>query len=103
MWWPELVLHLNEQIVVATVVPLHMQIKNTFIIKTFAARAHQRWQPEVMQQRVKNKPCHRHEVLVAGLAFLQEIYHLHGSVPDVLAPMGVLESIRTNLAAVQAD
>ena len=70
MRWPELALRLNKQIVVATVVPLHMYIKNTFIIKTFAARAHQQWQPEVMQQQVKNKPCHRHEVLVAGLAFL---------------------------------
>ena len=96
-------LRLNKQIVVAAVVPLHMYIKNTFIIKTFAARAHQRWQPEVMQQRVKNKLCHRHEVLVAGLAFLQEIYRLHGLVPDVLAPMSVLKSICANFTTIQAD
>ena len=41
MRWSELVLRLNKQVVVATVVPLHMEIKYTLIVKTFAARAHQ--------------------------------------------------------------
>ena len=82
--WPELALRLNEQIVVAAVVPLHMEIKYSLVVKAFATRAHQRRQPEVMQQGVKNQPCHRHEVLVAGLAFLEEIYRFHGFVSDVL-------------------
>ena len=101
--WPELALRLNKQIVVAAVVPLHMQVKNAFIIKTFATRAHQRRQPEVMQQGVKNQPCHRHEVLVAGLAFLEEIYCFHGFVSDVLTLMKVLEPISSNLTTVQTN
>ena len=33
--WPKLALRLNEQVVVATVVPLHMEIEYTLIVKTF--------------------------------------------------------------------
>ena len=96
-------LRLNEQVVVAAVVPLHMEIEYILIVKTFAARAHQRRQPEVMQQGVKNQPCHRHKVLVAGFAFLEEIHHLHGPVPHVLTPMSVLKAISTNFVTIQAD
>ena len=102
-WWPELVLQLNEQVVVATVVPLNMEVKYSLVVKTFATRAHQRRQPEMMQQGVKNQPCHRHKVLVAGLAFLKEIHRLHGPVPDVLTPMSVLKSVSTNFTTIQAD
>ena len=56
--WPELALRLNEQVVVAAVVSLNMEVKYSLVVKAFAARAHQRRQPEVMQQGVKNQPCH---------------------------------------------
>ena len=40
-WWPELALRLNEQVVVATVVPLNMEVKYSLVVKAFATRAHQ--------------------------------------------------------------
>ena len=101
--WPELALRLNEQVVVAAVVPLNMEIKYSLVVKTFATRAHQRQQPEMMQQGVKNQPCHQHEVLVAGLTFLKEIHCLHGPVPDVLTPMSVLKPVSSNLTTVQTN
>ena len=101
--WPELALQLNEQVVVAAVVPLNMEVKYSLVVKAFAARAHQRWQPEVMQQGVKNQPCHRHEVLVAGLAFLEEIYRFHGFVSDILTSVEVFEPVSSNLTTVQTN
>ena len=103
MWRPELALRLNGKVVVATVVLLNMEVKHSLVVKTFAAETHQRRQTEVVQQRVKYQPCHRHEVLVTGLTLLEEIHCLHGPVSDVLTPMSVLEPIGTDFATIQAD
>ena len=101
--WSELALRLNEQVVVAAVVPFNMEVKYSLVVKAFAARAHQRRQPEVMQQGVKNQPCHRHEVLVAGLTFLEEIYRFHGFVANVLTSVEVFEPVSSNLTTVQTN
>ena len=103
MWWATLALQLNGKIVVATVTPLNVEVKYSLGVKALATGAHQRQQLEVMQQGMKNQPCHRHEVLVADLAFLEEIHHLHGPVSKVLTPMSVLEPVGTNFATIQAD
>ena len=87
---------------IATVVALNVEVKHSFVVETFTARTHQRWQPEVVQQGMKYQLCHRHKVLVTGLTFLKEINRFHGPVPDILTPMSVFESVGPDLAAVQA-
>ena len=80
-----------------------MEVKYSLVVKALATGAHQRRQPEVMQQGVKNQSCHRHEVLVADLTFLEEIHRLHGLVPEVLTLMSMLEPVGTNFATIQTD
>ena len=48
------------------------------------------------------QPCHRYEILVANLTFLEKIDRFHGPVPDIMTSMNVLESVGPDFAAVQA-
>ena len=75
-WRSKLALQLNEEVVVTAVVPLNVEVKHSLVVETFTTGAHQRGQPEVMQQAMEYQPGHRHKVLVAGLTFLEEIHPL---------------------------
>ena len=96
-------LQLNEQVVVTAVVPFNVEVEHSFVVKAFSTGAHQRGQPEVVQQAVEYQPGHRHEVLVAGLTFFEEIHCFHGFVPHILAVVHVLEPISSDFATVQTD
>ena len=94
-------LRLDAEVMIAAVVPLNMEVKHSLVVETFAARTHQRWEPEVVHQGVEYQPCHQHEVLVTGLTLLEEINCLHGPVPHILTSVGVFEPISSDFAAVQ--
>ena len=99
----ELVLQLNEEVVVTAVVPFNVEVKHSLVVEAFTTGAHQRGQPEVVQQAVDYQPCHRYKVLVAGLTLLQKIHHFHGFVSDLLTSVEVLEPVSSNLTAVQTN
>ena len=103
MWWPELALLLNRQVVVAAVVLFNMEVEHSLVVEALTTGAYQRGQPEVVQQAVEYQPGHRHEVLVAGLTLLEEIHRFHGFVPHILAVVCMLEPVSSDFAAVQTD
>ena len=80
-----------------------MEVEHSFVVEAFSTGAHQRGQPEVVQQAMEYQPCHQHKVLVAGLTLLQKIHCFHGFVSDVLTSVEVLEPVSSDLTAVQTN
>ena len=80
-----------------------MEVEHSFVVEAFSTGAHQRGQPEVVQQAVEYQPCHRHEVLVAGLTLLQKIHRFHGPVPHILTTVDMLKPVSSHLITVQTD
>ena len=42
-WRPELALRLDIQVLVAAVVPFHVKVEYSFVVKALSTGAHQRW------------------------------------------------------------
>ena len=87
----------------AAVTFLYVQIQNALVVEMLLARAHQCRQVEVTRHGVQYEPCHGGEILVTNLTLLHKIHSFHGAVPDLLAVVDMLKTIRADLSAVQVD